>query len=163
MKKLLTAVVLALLACNVHAAKRSTDQQFTADELYCLTQNVYFEARNQPFQGQVAVTFVVLNRAHSKDYPSDLCDVVRQGGTKKHRCQFSWYCDGKPDDPEDAEAWRKAMLVAYTTALGYNLLSDPTKGALFYHADYVRPEWRLRLQKTTKIDRHIFYRYKAKK
>lgn len=160
--------LLLLCATAVHAAKdpgtaRLKSLPFTEEELHCLSQNVYFEARDQPFDGQVAVAFVAMNRAFSPHFPQNLCSVIKQGGTRRHRCQFSWYCDGKSDRPREKDAWRQAQTVAYTVALGYSLLSDPTKGALFYHAEYVRPKWRFKLQKTASIHHHIFYRFKTKK
>ena len=47
-----------------------------AEALVCLALNVYFEARNQPLTGQIAVTQVVMNRVESEYYPDDVCEVV---------------------------------------------------------------------------------------
>ena len=59
--------------------------------LQCLALNVYWEARSEPMQGQLAVAAVTLNRVNDPRFPDDICDVVRQGGeVRKHRCQFSW-------------------------------------------------------------------------
>ena len=74
-----------------------------AEALVCLALNVYHEARDQPFIGQVAVAQVVMNRVKDERYPDDVCGVVKQGLTYSwdtdypvlNRCQFSWYCDGK--------------------------------------------------------------------
>jgi spore germination cell wall hydrolase CwlJ-like protein len=79
----------------------------------CLAMNVYHEARNQSFIGQVAVAQVVMNRVKDNRFPNDVCEVVTQGQTYswkpdvpiRNRCHFSWYCDGKSDKPRDAEAW----------------------------------------------------------
>ena len=66
----------------------------------CLAKNIYFEARNEPFVGQFAVALVTLNRVHDSAFPNTICEVVYEGihtasgFPKKHRCQFSWYCDG---------------------------------------------------------------------
>ena len=75
------------------------------ESLVCLALNVYHEAKNQSFIGQVAVAQVVMNRVRDTRYPNTVCDVVKQGATYKwkpdfpikNRCQFSWYCDGKSD------------------------------------------------------------------
>ena len=76
---------------------------------------MYFEAGNQPLVGKIAVSQVVINRTQHMNYPSDICGVVYQAkwrdnwkGNKvpvRHQCQFSWFCDGKSDDPEDSKTW----------------------------------------------------------
>ena len=69
--------------------------------LSCIALNVYFEARSDNMSGQYAVAHVVLNRVASGRWPDDVCSVVHQGYEKgKFKCQFTWYCDGKPDDPD---------------------------------------------------------------
>ena len=91
-----------------------------AEALVCLALNVYHEARDQPFIGQVAVAQVVMNRVRDDRYPDDVCDVVMQGPTYswkpdfpvRHRCQFSWYCDGKSDKTPDQTAWEQALTIA---------------------------------------------------
>ena len=83
----------------------------------CLAQNIYFEARDQPTIGQRAVAEVVLNRVHDPRWPDTVCEVIREGPTYswkqdypiKHRCQFSWYCDGLSDKPKDQRAWSKRL------------------------------------------------------
>jgi len=95
------AFLLSLAGASMPAAANSNDQaQMTAnDALRCMALNIYFEARGEPFLGKIAVGHVVLNRiAHSR-YPSNACDVIRQGGERRrHRCQFSWWCDGRSDN-----------------------------------------------------------------
>ena len=68
-----------------------------ADEVRCLATNIYWEARNQSIQGMYAVADVTLNRVKDKRWPSTVCEVVKQ--RRKGVCQFSWFCDGKPDLP----------------------------------------------------------------
>ena len=68
-----------------------------AAALVCLALNIYFEARNQPTSGQIAVAEVTLNRVASRNYPNTVCGVVKQ--SNKNGCAFSWYCDGKSDKP----------------------------------------------------------------
>ena len=74
--------------------------------LACLSLNVYFEARNQPVAGQVAVAQVTMNRVADPRYPDTVCEVVYD-----HK-QFSWYWDGKSDRPVEEEAWEQAQLIA---------------------------------------------------
>lgn len=127
------------------------------DELRCLALNIYWESRSEPLEGQLAVAGVTLNRVASEKFPDSICDVVRQGGyARKHRCQFSWQCDGQSDEPKEVTAWRNAQQLARLFLAG--VYKDPTKAAKWYHADYVKPDWADRLQRTAKIGRHIFYR-----
>lgn len=122
----------------------------------CLAMNIYWEARSEPVVGQVAVAAVTLNRVENRRFPDDVCNVVRQGGEiRRHRCQFSWWCDGKKDLPLEAEAWRRANTLARLTAAG--VIDDPTGGAMWYHADYVEPYWAEAKKQVTKIGKHIFY------
>ena len=127
------------------------------EELYCLAKNIYFESRNQPKLGQIAVAQVTMNRVNSPKFPDSVCGVVQQGGEKRHRCQFSWYCDGKKDEPEGDPAWDESV---YLALLIYSeeFAIDVTEGALWYHATYVSPNWAEHYEKTVRINEHIFYR-----
>lgn len=125
--------------------------------LTCLALNVYYEARSEPMDGQYAVAHVVLNRVANDAFPDDACKVVKQGYHKgRHRCQFSWYCDGKSDNPKDSLSWVVAQVVAYNTLYGHH--RDNTHGATHYHATYVSPWWRKHYDKTVAHGSHIFYK-----
>ena len=136
-----------------------------AEALVCLALNVYHEARDQPFIGQVAVAQVVMNRVHDDRYPDDVCEVVTQGPTYswkpdfpvRHRCQFSWYCDGKSDRTPDQTAWEQALTIAQGVHTGN--LDDFVEGATHYHATYVLPEWAETKTPVVQIGGHIFYRW----
>jgi spore germination cell wall hydrolase CwlJ-like protein len=132
----------------------------------CLLMAVYFEARSEPIMGQYAVAEVVMNRVADKRWPDTVCGVVKQRRlvkrygaagepvSKKWVCQFSFWCDGAPEVYHNRAAYKQALAIAVGT------LADPTNyvdGALFYHADYVRPKWRKRLFAILIIGDHIFY------
>ena len=136
----------------------------------CLALNTYHEAKNQSTIGQIATAQVVMNRVEDSRFPNTVCEVVKQGPTRpswedpekeypiKHRCQFSWYCDGKSDVPKNEKAWRKAQDVAFLVY--YNKIQlDVTEGATHYHATYVKPAWAKTKKRTTRIEKHIFYRW----
>jgi len=127
-------------------------------ETRCLAQAVYFEARGEPFEGQLAVANVVLNRVKNPRYPADVCGVIFQGESKRHRCQFSFACDGKPDRPAKTNdtAWRRAVDLARLMNAGS--MRDLTDQSTHYHATSVSPTWAKRLKKTVRIGRHQFYR-----
>lgn len=125
-------------------------------QIKCLALNIYFEARGEPDAGKRAVGHVVMNRVADPRFPDSACAVIQQGGEwPLHRCQFSWWCDGKSDQPKDQVAWKRSKALARQIYWGDD--KDPTHGALWYHADYVAPAWGRVLERATKIGRHIFY------
>ncbi len=128
--------------------------------------NIYHEAGNQSMIGQMAVGQVVLNRVEDTRFPDTVCEVVKQAVTYKNsnkpvrwKCQFTWYCDGKKDEPNfESRTWRLALEHA-SILLTKTIVLDITEGATHYHATYVRPAWAKTKTRTTRIDRHIFYRW----
>jgi spore germination cell wall hydrolase CwlJ-like protein len=125
-------------------------------ELHCLALNIYHEACGESEKGKRAVGHVVMNRVTDRRFPTSVCQVVRQGGERRrHRCQFSWWCDGRSDLPLNQTAWDSSIEMAHEIIAGQS--SDPTGGALWYHADYVHPYWRKAFKRGPKIGTHIFY------
>jgi spore germination cell wall hydrolase CwlJ-like protein len=125
-------------------------------EIECLALNIYFEARFEPEDGRRAVAHVVLNRVADARWPGTPCRVVAEGYPDAGElCQFSWYCNGRPNRPRRDESWRDARSLAHRVYWGRS--HDPTDGALWYHADYVTPKWRHALRRGRQIGRHIFY------
>jgi hypothetical protein len=121
------------------------------EQMTCLATAVYFEARGESLEGQLAVAHVVMNRAASGRYPADWCSVVKQPW------QFSFVRHGQfPRVDTDSEAWRKAHAIAELAAA--NIVPSVSKDVLWYHADYVAPSWGQRLNVVEKIGAHIFYR-----
>lgn len=117
----------------------------------CLATAVYFEARGESLEGQLAVARVVINRAASGQYPSDWCSVVKQP------YQFSFVRRGQfPQADTNCDAWKKAEAIAELAAA--NIVPSVGPGVLWYHADYVAPSWGQRLERVEKIGAHIFYR-----
>jgi len=125
--------------------------------LMCLALNVYHETRNSPMSEGYAVSHVVLNRVAHDRWPDDVCSVVKQGYSKgKHKCQFSWYCDGKSDTPYEKKAWALSQLIAQDVLDGS--VPDNTDGATHYHAHYVKPFWAKALTKTVSLKTHKYYK-----
>ena len=137
----------------------------TKKEIECLAENIYFEAAYEPDKGKVAVAFVTLNRVKSKHFENDICGVVKQKTGSV--CQFSWYCEDRPKamslgkvlTNSNSPLYNDIRNIAIYVYANYERLEDPTKGALFYHADYVNPGWR-NMERTAVIGRHIFYNRK---
>jgi len=125
----------------------------------CLAAAVYFEARSEPWAGQVAVAQVVLNRVKNPSYPDSICGVVYQNKNWRNRCQFSFACDGARDSIRDKNSWRKAQNIAREVIAGKHWL-DKVGDSTHYHATYVRPRWAPRMTRKGKIGQHIFFRSK---
>ena len=123
-----------------------------SSQLYCMAQNIYFEASNQSRAGMVAVAKVVMNRVNNPGWPNTICDVVKQ------RMQFSWYWDGAHDIPnKKSRAWKLAVEVASEVMYGKVAADEKLDAALHYHADYVKPSWAKKKVMIAKVDDHIFY------
>jgi len=135
-------------------------------ETVCMAKNIYFEAGNQPLAGKVAVAQVVLNRMEHSAYGNTACDVVYQSKWRenwkgnmvpvRHQCQFSWFCDGKSDEPLDTDTFFESYLIASDVLMGK--YPDITEGATHYHADNILPYWADSLNETVHINNHIFYK-----
>jgi spore germination cell wall hydrolase CwlJ-like protein len=123
----------------------------------CLARAVYFEARSESELGQMAVAKVILNRVKSPKYPNTICGVVYQGTHRRNSCQFSFACDGLPDDVKQPAAWANAKRIAQKAIAGDPTTAAKIGGALHYHADYVKPKWAKHMRKAIKIGTHIFY------
>jgi N-acetylmuramoyl-L-alanine amidase len=140
-----------------------------ARELECLARNVYWEARSESERGQRAVAWVTLNRVDHPHYPNSVCAVVAQAKTDtqgrplRNLCQFSWFCDGKPDEPRDPVAWHRAKQIAWEV-MGKRergeMQKDPTRGAVFYHATWMEsaPAWAETKRPTVQLGQHAFYK-----
>ena len=127
-------------------------------EIVCIAMAIYFEARSEPLDGQVAVANTIMNRVESSKFPDTPCEVVQQGRSRmghmlRNQCHFSYYCDGKPEVIVDQGAYTLALSIA----VNWPNLVDITSGATYYHRDDVQPYWIKSLNISRKIGRHIFY------
>jgi spore germination cell wall hydrolase CwlJ-like protein len=89
------------------------------DAITCLARTIYWEARGMSIAGMEAVADVVMNRVGHEGFPETICDVVKQG-QEKGACQFSWWCDGRPDDANDDESYAIAKEVTRKAAQRQN-------------------------------------------
>lgn len=130
-------------------------------EVECLAQNIYFEAKNEPYEGQLAVAQVTLNRVENPQYPKTVCGVVWQQSKDRHTgrrvAQFSWTLDGRPDIPKSKSAYEQAYAVAEEALLYGTKSAIIGTDALFYHANYVKPRWARQMERVAQIGNHIFY------
>ena len=130
----------------------------------CMALNIYHEARGEPLAGQIGVAHSVLNRMADSRYPDTACEVIKQAkyhgwdmiNPIRYKCQYSWFCDGLSDKPQDGKAMLEATILAQHVLAGKSI--DITEGATHYHADYVHPYWADEMTTTVKLGSHIYYR-----
>ena len=169
----LTTQAKNILTTELH--NHNITDQFKINEVVGLAENIYFEARAESEVGKAAVGNTTKNRVLHTNWPNTYCEVVKQGPVReswktrgkdvkdedrvywpiKHRCQFSWYCDGKKDViwanyektgqtiEGNARAWRDSVeLAIYITGFGKLTIDDNTHGALYYYNhNLVYPHW----------------------
>jgi len=129
-------------------SERATEGE-ASRELECLAGAVYFEAKSETLEGQLAVGRVVINRAHSGRFPSSYCGVVFQ------RAQFSFIRgSAMPAINRASAGWKHAVAIARIADEG--TWTSSAEGALFFHATRVSPNWRL--TRIARVDNHVFYR-----
>ncbi|WP_406819001.1 cell wall hydrolase [Pseudomonas sp. KnCO4] len=125
------------------------------DSITCLARTVYWEAKGADAEDMAAVASVVLNRLGSEGFPDTICGVVKQGVESK-ACQFSWWCDGRPDQVEEPQRYGIAKEIA-RKALNQQL-KDSTGGALYFHDRNVRPDWAKAYRRTAQTQHFLFYK-----
>jgi len=125
------------------------------DAITCLARTIYWEAKGENAAGMEAIASVVMNRLGNEGFPDTICGVVRQG-REKGECQFSWWCDGRPDDVEEEGRYAAAKEIA-RKALNRQL-EDRTHGALYFHQRKVSPEWAGKYTRTAEVGDHLFYK-----
>jgi spore germination cell wall hydrolase CwlJ-like protein len=170
MFKYLPIIVLAVLAVfvapeitNSVAAERPLKVRYedlnrtARQQVDCLAQNMYFESGWEPQAGQIAVAMVTINRQESGNFAPTICGVVKQKIAST--CQFSWVCEYKTINNINRDVYMRVRALAVYVYANRDHIKDPSRGALFYHADYVNPGWR-NMVYLTKIGRHKFYNRK---
>ena len=154
----------AVAATNINEAKAVKEKEVANSEIMCLAQNIYYETHARTEVDAYSVADVVMNRVVDNRYPNTVCGVVKQGkkladgSMKRNACQFSWYCDGKSDNPRKGKAWDNSLKYAiefYNDGKGRGI----TQGADHYHSQNVTPYWAADLEKVGRIGSHTFYRW----
>ena len=155
----------------VEAQKQKAEQEAIAQlqreerwmkEISCLARNVYYEARGESRQGQLAVAMVTLNRVENGLFPDSICGVVNERKMVENRgvvCQFSWRCESWNNPKKRVHAKHESYQAALDAIMHYEELTKTlvTEDTLFFHAKHVKPSWRKAKQKLAMIDNHIFY------
>jgi spore germination cell wall hydrolase CwlJ-like protein len=177
-RRLRIAIFLLILLPFLIIPSITTSADEESPEFICLVENIYFESKGESMRGKIAVGIVTLNRLKDPRYPKTICEVVKQGPVReswktrsdpnlsadsriynpiRHRCQFSWWCDGYKERIKYDENWIDSVKAAKSALSGK--YDDLVSGATHYHAVYVTPEWANRLRFIVQIDNHRFYEY----
>ena len=172
------AIFLLILLPFLVIPSITTSADEESPEFICLVENIYFESKGESMRGKIAVGVVTLNRLKDSRYPKTICEVVKQGPVReswktrqdptltvdqrsynpvRHRCQFSWWCDGYKERIKYDENWIDSVRAAKSALTGK--YDDLVGEATHYHAVYVTPEWANRLRFIVQIDNHKFYEY----
>jgi spore germination cell wall hydrolase CwlJ-like protein len=130
--------------------------QSNDEQIQCLQEAIYHEARGEDIHGQFAVAEVILNRVDLPNYPDTVCGVVRQNAHRRNACQFSYACDGRPDTMTEPRARRLAGAIAQVMIGGAP--RELTEGATHFHTTEVRPRWSRSFYRTGQFGSHLFYR-----
>lgn len=127
-----------------------TDEKvvFSDKDKTCLAKNIYYEAGVENNHGKYAVAQVTINRLNSKKWGNTICKVVYS------KAQFSWTLKKKLEKPS-GKAWLDSQWIAHRVLNGERV--DNLKEAMYYHADYVAPNWKNSVVKIQQIGQHIFY------
>ena len=164
-------IVVSKAAPTYYKPLEFTKVKYSPEDILCLAKNIYFEAGVESTAGKLAVANVTLNRTLRKNYPNTICEVVQEGihyynsreeyVPVRDRCQFSWYCDGRLDEPREGRTWKSAQELAKKVLVNHydKALIDITDGATHYHANWMvkYPKWSKQKKVMASIDRHIFY------
>jgi spore germination cell wall hydrolase CwlJ-like protein len=123
---------------------------YNTKDLKCLAQNIFFEAGTESMLGKIAVGQVTVNRVKIGHWGETVCEVVNS------KNQFSWTNKDNLYIDRDSRNYKDSVLAAKKVLQERKRLRI-LRSALFYHADYVRPNWADKNQKVVKIEKHIFY------
>ena len=137
------------IAAGIVAAAMMAPPTIDSEQHECLALNIYHEARGERVEGQIAVAQVTLNRVKHDEWGSTICEVVYQPK------QFSWTHMIEDQAPKYSKSWRKAKIIARDVMIGN--VEDPTMGAVYYHANYVNPNWAEYMDLSKVIGNHLFY------
>lgn len=134
-------------------------------QIECLADNIYHESKGESYTGRVAVGFVTLNRTKSEIFPDNICEVVKQKVNNKY--QFSWLHEKKKKNESHKplvakiinEGYNESRKIAENLYDNHDNMYDPTKGSLYFHANYVKVRVKGKKVKSV-IGGHTFYNIK---
>jgi spore germination cell wall hydrolase CwlJ-like protein len=163
MKYLWILLINLILILTNNISSGFAKEKYTEQDINCLAEAVYFEARSESRAGQLAVAQVILNRVRSSKFPNTVCSVIRSGKYNKsgkiikNKCAFSYWCDGKTEEIANDEAYDHALEISYMAIDGIKFLA--LERAFFFHSTKTKPYWVNDYKFVKQIDNHLFYEY----
>ena len=146
-KKLLI-MILTILAVSLSAFFSQISFGAPASQVsdvQLLARAINGEARGEPYEGQVAVGAVILNRVKSADFPNSIAGVIYQPGA------FTAVADGQINVPIDPKS--TVVKAAQDALNGW----DPTYGCLYYwNPATATSKWIWSRKIVVKIGKHNF-------
>ncbi len=143
------------------AAKPATATDMAMAQLLaehrCLSEVMYYEARGEGTDGQMAVAEVIFHRLRQGHFGRSICGVVYEGADTS-ACQFSFACNGQLAQRKSPVAWHSTEILAARILAGQVALRDITGDATHFHAVSVTPDWADNMERTVQIGNHVFYR-----
>ena len=147
MKKF-TSIILTIVTLSSFIIRYSVvNAQISSSDAQILARAVNGEARGEPYEGQVAVAAVILNRVKHSSFPNTISGVIYQPGA------FTAVSDGQINVPisENSTVY-KACKDAMN---GW----DPTSGAIYYfNPDTATNSWIWSRPLIVQIGKHRFCR-----
>ena len=120
------SIVLSIFALiQIFNIETNTDKVYAASnnnssDLQLIARAINGEARGEPYEGQVAVGAVILNRVSDSRFPNTIAGVIYQSGA------FTAVADGQINVPIDPSS--SVVKAAQDALNGW----DPTDGAVYY-------------------------------
>lgn len=151
-KILALMLVTILIICGIYLLNSEKDgnKSYAASsnsksDLQLMARAINGEARGEPYEGQVAVGAVILNRVRSSSFPNTIAGVIYEPGA------FTAVADGQINVPiaEDSTVYKAAQ----DALNGW----DPTGGAIYYfNPDTATNKWIWSRPLIKQIGKHRF-------
>ena len=119
---LLIIIIICVITISKKAEKINTSYAASSNtsDIQLMARAINGEARGEPYEGQVAVGAVILNRVKSSKFPNSIAGVIYQSGA------FTAVADGQINQPiaENSTVYKAAR----DAMNGW----DPTGGCIYY-------------------------------
>ena len=142
---LISTILIIFLLLNNTKTNISYASSSNTSDIQLMARAINGEARGEPYEGQVAVGAVILNRVKSSQFPNTIAGVIYQSGA------FTAVADGQINQPiaEDSTVYKAAR----DAMNGW----DPTGGCIYYfNPDTATNKWIWSRPHVKTIGKHKF-------
>ena len=118
----ITAIIILIILFGSDKQERNISYASASgtSDIQLMARAINGEARGEPYEGQVAVGAVILNRVKSSQFPNTIAGVIYQSGA------FTAVADGQINAPIDESS------TVYKAAQDAKNGWDPTGGCIYY-------------------------------